>query len=306
MSKDVRTFNLTLGYNEQGIAELPEVTAEDNGKVAKVVDGKWSVGEAGGGLPDPSSYSDGTVLIKVGDEWKAQSGYGYEGEPAFEPIEWDGDTEGRASVSALETTAYKVSDSVLTVEDVAEAMLKLFADGEEMEMPMSAVSPSDYDGLLFASYILSGEAGTYEVMGETAILSESGTYFASSGVMHVSSLTAPSAVHTIDPKFIPGGDGLTVTITATESDDGYIYSCDKTYEQITAAINEGKSVKYILSKDNMFGYANNSSLQSEYPDEWIDVNFMFPLWEGFSCVFIHINIDGSVSADTCSYTLTPD
>ena len=42
---------------------------------------------SGGGLPDPSSYEDGTVLIKVGGEWKAQSGYGYESDGAVHTID---------------------------------------------------------------------------------------------------------------------------------------------------------------------------------------------------------------------------
>lgn len=43
--------------------------------------------EKNSGLPDPSSYTDGTVLVKVGSEWKAQSGYGYESDGAVHTID---------------------------------------------------------------------------------------------------------------------------------------------------------------------------------------------------------------------------
>lgn len=66
-AKSSSSYTLTA----EAIAAMPGITFVDDGTV---------VVPSGGGLPDPTPYSDGTVLVKAGNEWKAQSGYGYEEE----------------------------------------------------------------------------------------------------------------------------------------------------------------------------------------------------------------------------------
>lgn len=85
---------------------------------------------SGGGMPDPSEYEDGTVLVKVGNEWKAQSGYGYTEESAFEKITWDGNTEGH---EVLGESFCKVSDISMPSSALTGSKIKFYCNGEIME-----------------------------------------------------------------------------------------------------------------------------------------------------------------------------
>ena len=168
------------------------------------------VAEHGSGLPDPSSYDDGTVLIKVGNEWKAQSGYGYEKAGAFESITWDGETEGRATVMDF---FHKVSDVVLSADKLNGSTAHVEGFGDVIIDDAEEIS-----GLAYSTYVLSGYAGAAI---EDVTIPETGTYFMGDNTdVYVSSLTAPSSVQTIDPKFIHSD------IPPAPSDDGtYVLTC---------------------------------------------------------------------------------
>lgn len=191
-----------------------------------------------GGLPDPSEYEDGTVLIKVGNEWKAQSGYGYEGEPAFETITWDGDTTGKeAATTDGQPLMYKVSDDLITANSIVGS--NVVVGGTSMTITEEYVEA--FDDAVWALYVFSGKAGIYdsEALSLSFSVPEDGTYFYNADGMSVSSLTAPT-VHTIDPKFIPSASDEFI-INFTVSMGGAVFA-DKTFEEVEAAVTSGKKI----------------------------------------------------------------
>ena len=52
-----------------GVARLPEVTADDNGKVLKVIDGAWDKAEAEKELPTVTADDNGKVLKVIDGAW---------------------------------------------------------------------------------------------------------------------------------------------------------------------------------------------------------------------------------------------
>ena len=54
---------------EENGSELPAVTSTDNGKILKVVNGKWDKGDAPSGLPAVTSEDNGDVLTVVEGQW---------------------------------------------------------------------------------------------------------------------------------------------------------------------------------------------------------------------------------------------
>lgn len=205
---------------------VPDPEVADIGKVLGIVEdgtgAKYAPVE-GSGLPDPSSLTDGTAMVAVNGEWKMQEGYGYTGEPAFEPITWDGDTSGKPYVDRFgEPTFYKVSDDIITAAQFVGATMEADTAAGEQTVVIPEERIEAISGLVSAySYILSGVAGTYGE-GETALnVPEDGTYFFKvDGMAVVTSLTAPSSVHQFDSALIPG------VIPADPSEDGtYVLTC---------------------------------------------------------------------------------
>lgn len=255
--------------------------------------------QAGGGLPDPSSYSDGTVLIKVGSEWKAQSGYGYEGEPAFEPIEWDGDTTGKeAATTDGQPFMYKVSDDLLTANGIVGSNVAF--GGTSMTITEEYVEA--FDDAVIALYVFSGKAGIYdsEVLGVSLSVPEDGTYFYNADGMSVSSLTAPSSVTTIDPKFIPGGGEFVVTY---RTEDEVNYSCDKSFDDIVSAFASGENVTFKL---DYLGVYYLSAVHIENGNSSIASNFVIfvPSSNAMHLLVVTQNGNG-ITASSFAYTLTP-
>lgn len=188
----------------------------------------------GSGLPDPSSLPNGTAMVAVNGEWKMQSGYGYSDGTA--PIEWDGSTEGKTPAGGDAFNFYKVSDKVFSVEELSQCTLTYTVMGEEYPTPISA---SDYDGLAYSSYAISGLAGSYG--GGEAILTEDGTYLLKTNMVDRYVLSSLATVHQFDSALIPSVSSeyivnFTVDI-ATEK-----WTADKTFAEIQQAFSQGKNV----------------------------------------------------------------
>lgn len=66
---DVYFFDEDIGWQKVvvgeggGSSDLPEVTADDNGRVLTVVDGEWGVADAGGGIFVINVSNDGTKMV---------------------------------------------------------------------------------------------------------------------------------------------------------------------------------------------------------------------------------------------------
>lgn len=161
----------------------------------------------GGGMPDPSGYDDGTILVKVGDGWKAQSGYGYSSE-AFPKITWDGNTEGKELLDISGITMYKISDEPVDSENLLGGkIIATFSDGTTEEYDITEESIREIDDGLFmveSQYALVSHSDTV-IEGITI---HKGIYFQKEENYYFSSLSSPLTVQTIDPILIPSGGGL--------------------------------------------------------------------------------------------------
>lgn len=130
-------------------------------------------------------------------------GYGYYGDPAFEPITWDGETEGRVAVTTDDEipVMYKVSDAIIQSGDFIGAIEELSYGSHVVEEEYLEI----FDDATIAEFVFSGKAGEYtsESLGVSLFVPEDGTYFYNSDGTFVSALTAPASVHQFDPALIP-------------------------------------------------------------------------------------------------------
>lgn len=238
-----------------GSSPVPAPEAADIGKVLGIVEdgagAKYAPVEgSGSGLPDPSELADGTAAVVVNGEWKMQEGYGYTGDPAFEPITWDGDKEGREAIELGGSPAlWKVSDAVLTGEMFSGAKAR-----DNIGAVSDVVVLLSADGFVYAEaeligrYIISGVQGEYSVGGDTVAVPSDGTYFMELGNDYVAELTAPPSVHKFDSALIPSSGVDEFVVKFEMADDGII--SDKTIDDIFSAVSSGKLVKGILYDDN--------------------------------------------------------
>lgn len=204
------------------------------------LDGRTLKATGGSGLPDPSELPDGTAMVVVNGEWKMQEGYGYTSEPAFEPITWDGDTEGRTSFADM---FYKVSDNPISKTDIIGGTYEI-SDGSTHQINQESISD------LGTVYDVDGDmliALEDSIVEEMSI--EQGVYFIytsdeiSTG--YITSLTPALSIHKIDSKYLPQSGGtMMVNITIDENSGGYV--ADKTYNEIMDAINMGIVVKCVI------------------------------------------------------------
>ena len=57
-----------MGINNIDERILPDVSSSDNGKIAKVIEGKWALGDDRG-LPSVSGWSNGVVMFAYNGGW---------------------------------------------------------------------------------------------------------------------------------------------------------------------------------------------------------------------------------------------
>lgn len=125
-----------LSIDEGGTLSADASEVEIDGKtIVKDSDGKL---KANVSLPSPTK--NGALLIGSGSgssdagwtEADAAGGYGYKKvvQPAFD-ITWDGDTTGKVAVNAEEMRLVKVSDEILTVDQVIGATDTMMSGGEQ-------------------------------------------------------------------------------------------------------------------------------------------------------------------------------
>lgn len=226
---------------------------------------------SGGGLPDPSSLSDGTAMVAVDGEWKTQEGYGYTGDPAFEPIEWDGNTDGRNALTLDGTPfAYKVSDVILTAEllnGASSTVSTEFIDGVEVNDYITSflMAKSLADD---ACKLISGAAGEYSELEGTVVIPSDGTYFTYSNGLYITSLTAPSTVHQFDQELIPDKPAKSLMQKFYEK---VLYIADgsiELYDEYGNSVSiEDEMIQIINSGDLKVTIAQGSVEVSIYSDE---------------------------------------
>ena len=164
-------------------------------------------------------------------------------------ITWDGNTEGLVSVQGM---MYKVSDLVLTNEQIKLCTVQ---KGDSMPSPIaitweSMVEAGDVteEVVNFAFSVMFVRKAGAVVQG--VALPKTGIYFSKTSTEFVSSLTTTEPVeHTktvvkkLDKKYLPddvGGGGSNTKFIITASTEDYEhYTCDKSYSEIKAAIDEG-------------------------------------------------------------------
>lgn len=156
-------------------------------------------------------------------------------EESFE-ITWDGDTTGRASATAegMSYTWYKVSDEILTADDIIGATVTVVQNGvsQSLVLTSDAVAREDYgvitsDGLI----ILAAQQGTYvsTMEGFSISIPETGVYFvymSSAGTTVYSTSLSNIIAHPFDDKYIP--DSIARKNEVYTKDEAHTYEYDGT------------------------------------------------------------------------------
>lgn len=253
---------------------------------------------SGSGLPDPSTLTDGTAMVAVNGEWKMQEGYGYTDAPAFEPITWDGETEGREIV---QEAFCKVSDESIQSSELNGSKIKVYEDGETAELNfVSTQSFSDdiYIALYGDSMQVLVALNDTELEG---IELHKGVYFmfaeGDGYTQYISELAAAPSVHKFDSALIPtSGGAYTVTFS---SDDGENFTCDKALNEI---VSHADNVKFVFNRD---GFAVHSIGEIVMPSApLVYAHFLIIADNELQNFTVTYNNSG-VSGTSASYTLTP-
>ena len=186
-------------------------------------------------LPKPRSRVEALLEKMAGVEYQPRTHYV---EKAFEDITWDGDTEGKVAGVTTQPNLnwYKVSDQILTEEDLLGATLIRF-DGEVIEIAEKDFTRNVEEVLLchYPSVVIVSAPTTYV---DTTYPS-AGVYFMGSSILgHAHSLKAKETVHKLDEKYIPDTIARVADVSAA-----------KDYVLINSST-EGSTKKFKLTIDD--------------------------------------------------------
>lgn len=180
------------------------------------------------------------------DPKRLPEGYPYK-EQSETVIEWDGNTEGRATITGKN---FKVTDIALS--GLAGNQVILYNNGVLEEHIISGETVEGdlrYYSITLDEGAYAGESLTvlWSIPAENAYSLEGGTYFYwENENVYLSEVSAVTeTIHPMAPEFLPAGVGGAFLITVT--DDNGTKKADKTFEEIKAAYDSGKELKVIYA-----------------------------------------------------------
>ena len=184
-------------------------------------------------------------------------------------ITWDGNTEGLEYVQEFE--GFKVSDKVLTEENLMNAEIILSNGNTNFTATGNREIFAPFPGALMCEIKISSGLSpkTFIVTIDDAIAAQlgasAGTYFVINDGGYVSSFTTTepieqvkTVVHPINKKYLPDGIGGNMFINIT-IDDNDEYVADKTYNEISKAIESG-IIPYCICYGHLFNLSSSGSL----------------------------------------------
>ena len=172
-------------------------------------------------------------------------------------LKWDGNTEGLVSAGG---SAYKVSDAIPTMADLANGCTITLSTGETFEITADNMGDlvidftvSGMPGIAIAEFALialEDNADLSEIYG-SFVAPKKGVYFMNLDGMFTSSLTIPGytgfpSTKKIDPKYLPEV-AEEFKVTFSPNADGTGYEPDKTYWEMYNAYKDGKKVCGVLA-----------------------------------------------------------
>ena len=223
------------------------IGAENAGKTLIADEnGDLQPGEGGGSDQDVVK----TVEQELTEDEKMQArknqGLYYSETTAAEPIIWDGDTTGRinftVSVSGQSMTFYKVSETVFSVSDLIGGTFAFEYEGQTTTVELTEDYVFDQQGMTIVyGTIVSANSGSY--LAGIYNIPEDGTYIVKMSGYSDMELTPHGieTVYKIDEKYIPEtkGDLYVINATFNETDESYEVQVDRTYSEITSAVENG-------------------------------------------------------------------
>ena len=217
---------------------LPDVSSEDEGKVLKVVDGEWKVGEVGASeAPDTNhpvtsvNGMTGDVIIdipEVGVPEKVQADWNQNdsAQPDFVKnrthweennqtvIEWDCSADGRDVFAFSSEDIIKVADATPTLTELVGGSLRVASGGEEYTGIITEDGIIEYDGFVYVTT----DAGIFYVITKINIVIDGETFTAPSTGIYmpivyteaeddilITFTYGSTTVHKLDPKYLPDG-----------------------------------------------------------------------------------------------------
>lgn len=190
------------------------ITDKDGAKTFDVMDGKDGTGGSGAQVQADWAVNDPESPAYV------QNRTHYE-IPAFEPITWDGNMEGRFALD-LSMLGYpsgqyfvKVNDFVPAIDEVAGGKI-LLSVGIESTITAENVDETMFPGAFVADMlvvVVHDQSALNAALGLTNGYVTNGTYFLWNNGMYVSRLTTGKiTIKKIDPKFLPESETPEIVI----------------------------------------------------------------------------------------------